>query len=332
MSTIYLHYGWNRRRLKRDKEKVQTLNRDEVLPLIESLDGTDVLYSITGSGAEKFLIAAFRKGVDIRVMDSKLVPRKADIIKVLEKAKKEDFHPFKPPNVVMLKLKHLSRAYLIIQKVRIAYSNVGLQKALDLALLEEVPLSDEYKTWSQYFDYISGVSLEAELDLKKRMRQLLKGNPVYDAVFKPIIGVGEVIASSVMGEIGDITKFRKNPAKLWTYAGLGLKEQEDHTWAIQKRKRGEASNWNEYLKLTLWKWSQNVINRQPPERSKYKRILLERKEYEAEKHDRTCEKPNCSRKGHIHRRACRYIEKRFLKDIWEAWLELEGYPVSHRRP
>jgi hypothetical protein len=182
---------------------------------------------------------------------------------------------------------------------------------------------DQQAIWKQNLEEWGGNSLmNVESELEKQMRKLLKSHP-WSAWFDAVKGVGPVIAASIIGELdgaryghieeGQVKEGEERPiapflgygrefestADLWSYAGWGVRDGK-----AAKRKKGEASAWNNYLKLACYKFIESTIK----SRGTYREAYDTRKEYEAVTH------PELT-KGHINNRAKRYTIKKFLSDI-----------------
>ena len=217
-----------------------------------------------------------------------------------------------------------------------------------------------------------------EAEIKKDMKRSLKGIPLWEGFLKNIRGVGEGLGSAIIGELSckrilkkrckDCEK-KENPksfckkcewetilrtakdfpstSHFYSYCGFG--NNPDGT--IHKREKGKPANWNNFLKMTLWKFAQNQIK----QGRTYRKYYDERKKYEIKRLDKksratlsksmslvnkksrailsksSSEMNKKTRlhlsesndpvltKKHIHNRACRYFIKRFLADLFHFW-------------
>jgi len=243
-------------------------------------------------------------------------------------------------------LKALSRTYLTVQQYRIANSNrlvrvpaylgkvaekedqnkfvenqdtivKGDRWKLRAQVLDELVVEPptSFDNWDGFFKDKLELFYEIEKMVMKRIKKVLVGHPIWEGYLKDVNGVGPVIAASLIGEIGDANRFEKT-SDLWAYAGKAVIDGK-----AQRRTRGQKSNWNKYLQLALWKFGSSVMKVGARYKSKYCELYYSRKQYEIENHDRTCktiqEKGKCSApKLHIHSRAIRYVEKKFLSDLY----------------
>ena len=88
-----------------------------------------------------------------------------------------------------------------------------------------------------------------------------------------------------------------------------------------KRKTGELAEWNTALKTHMWKIADSFIKSKSP----YRRLYDERKKYEQTRAETQGFKLT---KLQAHRRASRYMVKRFLAHLWIKWRQIEGLPVT----
>ena len=205
-------------------------------------------------------------------------------------------------------LRQLSRLYVNAQKYRNKYGNMLFSKT-DY-------LEGDKKEWELFFKTQLSKNMDLEKGLDKKMDELLPQHPWSEYLLK-IRGVGPVIASSIIGELdgaiyGHIEKDStekpelrgygrefERTSDLWAFAGYAVKDGK-----AAKRKTGETSAWNNYLKLACYKFSENQIK----QGTTYRKVYDDRKLFEQTNHAELT-------KGHIHARAKRYMIKKFLSDI-----------------
>ena len=257
-------------------------------------------------------------------------------------------------------LQERARTYDDVQRIRIALSHRKMQKG-HLAVGYDAP--EQLK--------------QVEAEIKKDMKRYLKGVDLWEGFLKNICGVGEGLASTIIGELTcrrilkkrckkckdkeNIKSFCKEcewetiqrgpedfPSTSHFYSYTGFGNNPDGT--IHKRVKGKPANWNNFLKMTFWKFAQNQIK----QGKTYRKYYDERKEYELKKLDKKSrlllsksasdlnhksmgrmsksiesrdkksitmlsESKEKMTKGHIHNRACRYMIKRFLADLFHYW-------------
>lgn len=150
-----------------------------------------------------------------------------------------------------------------------------------------------------------------ENEAKKIMAKLAKQLPAWDAFGKDIRGFGEVSLAVIVAEAGDLSLY-ESEAKLWKRMGLAAGQNRVPT-GLSREARAEAwiaRGYNPRRRSHMWNIGDTLIkgNRD----GKYRTMYLARKEYELARD------PEMS-KMHAHRRAQRYIEKKFLRDLWRAW-------------
>lgn len=128
---------------------------------------------------------------------------------------------------------------------------------------------------------------------------------------EPIRGAGALMLGLVIGAAGDLSNY-SNPAKLWKRMGLAV--MPDGT--RQRKVAGEAAIEHGYAperRSLMFNLGECLIklNQDGP----YRRLYDERKAIELA---RLPEDAKC-RKAWAHNRASRYMQKRFLVDLWRAW-------------
>lgn len=133
----------------------------------------------------------------------------------------------------------------------------------------------------------------------------------------PGINVGCVAA--IVCEAGDLFSY-SGPAKLWKRMGLDVRS-DGTAPRLEKGKRG-TYNPRRRAEMRVIAISMRMARGD----SEYKSIYRERKEYEIARSGTTGlkivsgkEKPGTISKMHIDNRALRFMEKRFLRDLWHAW-------------
>lgn len=124
-------------------------------------------------------------------------------------------------------------------------------------------------------------------------------------------GLGDLSVAIIIGEAGDLAGY-SNPGKLWKRFGLAV-----FSGVAQGRKAEgmTAQDWVERgyapsRRSAMWVIGDCIIKSNRD--GEYRKVYIERKAYEAERD------PAMS-KMHAHRRAQRYMEKRLLRDLWQAW-------------
>lgn len=168
-----------------------------------------------------------------------------------------------------------------------------------------------------------------ETDALKGMERLAKTLPVWPTFGEPIRGFGAASLAVIVAEAGDLSAYSSH-SKLWKRMGLavmdgvrqgGLKKGAgadawiDHGYSPSRRSLmwniGDALvNKGKQIKKVLDANGEDTGEREAT--GPYGAIYLTRKVYERERN------PEMS-PMQIHRRAQRYVEKRLLRDLWQAW-------------
>jgi hypothetical protein len=169
-------------------------------------------------------------------------------------------------------------------------------------------------------------------DEAKLLESAAKELPVWPWVEKTP-GIGPLNLALIVGAAGGpLWPNYPNPAKLWKRLGLAVVLGE-----AQKRRKGENRKNHgpdivhdiEECKTCLAMFSGFAPTRRAVMHNageslmkqnkiadgtagKYYAMYLERKEYEAERDPKM-------KKGYCHNRALRYMEKNFIKDLWNEW-------------
>lgn len=227
-------------------------------------------------------------------------------------------------NEIAEQLRQLSRLYVNSQKYRNKFGNLLRSK------FQYVDDKDTETTVMGTFKDISGM----EKVYEKKMKTLLPQHP-WSKYLLSVRGLGTVIASSIIGELDGarynaIEKDRKvtksdflgygkdfeKTSNLWAYAGYAVKDGK-----AVKPTHGEKCSWNKYLKLACYKFAENQIK----QGDKYRKVYDDRKKYEQARQKGVENQMAAGlSKMHIHRRAMRYMIKKFLSDINHDLIIMKG--------
>lgn len=143
------------------------------------------------------------------------------------------------------------------------------------------------------------------LTTEKSLVRLAEQLPVFPWWVR-VDGLGALGLAQLVGEAGDLSRYA-GPAKLWVRMGVGMKGGQ----AQRRMKDKEAAKRMQYAprrRSAMWRIGSSLIKKQ----NEYRDLYLARKQYEEEFH------PELT-KGHRHKRAQRYMEKRLLRNLWRAW-------------
>ena len=161
--------------------------------------------------------------------------------------------------------------------------------------------------------------------VEKHLEKVVKALPVYGWV-QQTRGVGPLMLAGIVGEAGDVGSY-KSVSALWKRMGLAVMPS-----GRQRRIAGVEALEHGYSperRSLMWNIGACVLKaqvRKDPEDEEKRigldylgQLYLERKAYEADR---------VESKAHAHNRAQRYIEKRFLRQLYAAWQrgghEIEG--------
>ena len=161
----------------------------------------------------------------------------------------------------------------------------------EVALLAMLPLDDARR----------GIERHRKA-VEKRLSKLAEALPVAPWV-KGTRGVGLASLAAIVGEAGDLSNYA-NPAKLWKRMGLAVMPD-----GRQRRISGVAAldhGYSPARRSVMWNVGACIVKAGGP----LKAVYDARKLYEAER---------VKTKMHAHNRAQRYVEKRFLRELWSVW-------------
>lgn len=232
-----------------------------------------------------------------------------------------------------------------VQKVRIAVGNrIDDRNRNKISVPEEVV--DLY-----------GMTQELEVYTQRIMTETMKHIPIWTEYLVNVRGIGPKLASSLLAEIVDISRFT-TVSKLWAYGALtaeyvvaectkghkmimssdkrvtcpvlkmdkgvltecnaSVKITEYVKGKAPKRKQGYHYLFNTRLQVTAWKICSQFLKQGDV---KYKNIYYnEKKRLQVVRSELT--------PMEIHNRAMRKMVKIFIQHLWVKWRELEGLPVT----
>lgn len=203
--------------------------------------------------------------------------------------------------------------------------------------------------------------LESEERQFRILQNIVDEHPLWIGFLKDVAGVGPAMAGVIISEI-DIHKAR-HPSSLWRYAGLDVAEdgrgrgrykehleQQEYVDTEGETQLKLGITYNPFLKTKLVgvlagsllktvRWREvpeSEFDKAPEPIRREKDGVFQvcsatpyAKQYYQYKH-RLQHHPNHKDKtdGHRNRMAQRYMVKRFLVDLWEAWRKMEGLPCE----
>lgn len=113
-----------------------------------------------------------------------------------------------------------------------------------------------------------------------------------------------------------------NPAKVWKRMGLAVLSDGKAQRRVKDKKLALEAGFNPRRRSIMHNIGESLMkqNMTFPDKEplKYRALYLERKEYETARNPETQKDP---KKGKLlnHKRALRYMEKKFLVDLWVEW-------------
>ncbi len=145
--------------------------------------------------------------------------------------------------------------------------------------------------------------------IEKSLTLFAKQLPVWPWI-ENVRGVSSLSLAALVGEAGDPGNYA-TVSKLWKRMGLavigGCAQGKPGKGAVKED--WIEHGYNAARRSVMWNIGACLIKAKNPE---YTKLYRERKAADAIKN------PTLT-KGHIHARAQRYIEKRFLRELWKAW-------------
>ncbi len=160
---------------------------------------------------------------------------------------------------------------------------------------------------------------ETEKNLRKKLDAWSRFHLLRTTYLANVKGIGPIFSSALIAWLSPISRF-DNISKLWKYCGLA---------PGQKRRRGEKLGYNPHLKTLMWKIA-GSFEKQKAEKSVFRALYEHQKKIYFERLDLklAIEKREKGAKLHVRLMTMRYVEKRFLSDLWVVWRKLEGFPVT----
>lgn len=173
--------------------------------------------------------------------------------------------------------------------------------------------------------------------IEKRLAKLAKSLPVAPWV-ESVRGVGLGSLAAIVGESGDVGSYR-NPSCLWKRMGLAVFDGQRQR-KVADRDLAILMGYSPSRRSVMWNVGDCIVKAGGPLRELYD----QRKAYEVAKNEagdyaeRAAQElkrieAKAARKilesgrltpAHIHNRSKRYIEKRFLKLLWQQWRKANG--------
>lgn len=152
---------------------------------------------------------------------------------------------------------------------------------------------------------------DIEKKAKRTMEELGETLPAWAAFGEDVRGFGTCSLAVIVAEAGDLSGYA-TPSKLWKRMGVAVMGtvRQGGLPSNASKEAWIAHGYNRQRRSRMWNIGDALIkgNRD----GKYRTLYLQRKEYELARDPEM--KPIKA-----HRRAQRYMEKRLLRDLWQAW-------------
>jgi hypothetical protein len=161
----------------------------------------------------------------------------------------------------------------------------------------------------------------------KRERELVRACEaldVYTELFKPVVGLGPMIASRIIGAVIDIRRF-ETKAKLRAFCGVHLLGDG----RFPRRRNNEVANWNGDCRQALYLLGDQFNRR--PDSVWGQKLLWAKAKYRAAHPEVVVE--NGKKRytnGHIHKMATWYTIGKFVESLFRDWWKLEKATTDSR--
>lgn len=226
-------------------------------------------------------------------------------------------------------------------KILVAYAELKLaERATD-----HTP--DDYAEWS---DVIEATVLarapfnRMEAEATKVMERLASELPVWEAWATDMRGFGARSLATIVGEAGDLSAYPQK-GHLWKRMGLAVIGAGDGLDDHRQGSPGPAATKDDWIaegykaarRSCMFVIGDVLVKTQGP----YREVYLARKDYERSRAEQLGliiapaakipdkRKAEFRSEGHIHLRAQRYMEKRLLRDLWQAWRRAASDAAPH---
>ena len=190
------------------------------------------------------------------------------------------------------------------------------------------PITD-FAKYNLIKDYI--LMADREDDIKKIQAYELKNIPIYNEFLANVPGCGPMMSSIIISTI-DIHK-TVHVSSIWRYAGIDVWTNPDTGEQVARNNHSEQLIDREYISKDGKVETKKSTTYNPAFRTKMLGVLgdsfVKHKGKYRDIYDQGRVKYSMRegwKPARIHRAAIRYTIKEFLRDLWNKWRELEGYP------
>ena len=141
-------------------------------------------------------------------------------------------------------------------------------------------------------------------EYERELKRIIKKLPIWPHVRDNMFGLGDLGLALIVGAAGDLANY-SNPAKLWKRMGMAVIDGERQRKCTDAEK-AVKHGYKPANRAILWNIEDAIVKVGGP----YRALYDERKIIELAKG---------LTKMHAHNRAKRYVGKRLLRDLWNAW-------------
>jgi len=297
----------------------------------------DTIAMILGGSGDRFAAALSRRAEEISPARVMRIPsfvfkglrtgddKDQDQVQLAElvQARSELFQLVGPRDRELICVKETLFARRDAQKARIGCEQRLRQRFIGQVFLEpggrypEGNIEDDYDRLKAN-DVVLLALLKEEQNREKELRSAVRALEVWDEIFEPLTGCGEVLAAGLIAPIGDIRRFgTKHQLK----AFCGVHVQSDGRFP--RKRSGSVANWNPRARQALYLLA-DQFNRRPD--SDWGLKLRDYKVKLREKHPEV-EEVNGKKRytdGHIHKMAIWRTLTKFVEWLWREWTRLEN--------
>lgn len=166
-------------------------------------------------------------------------------------------------------------------------------------------------------DVILSALVAEEKRREAELKKIVQSLDVWQELFAPIEGVGEMIAARLISAVGDIRRFETAP-KFKAFAGVHVADGK-----FVRRRAGTVANWSPTLRQAFYLLG-DQFNRRPD--SVWGKKLREYKAKFRAKYPEPIMGDNGKKRytdGHIHKMATWRTITKFAEWLWREWTRLE---------
>ncbi len=276
---------------------------------LNSLDGDKCQFYFEEGGGDSFKLLANRNNHKVFTIIGKLINDKREelglekndendvkIIWQLANEEPEIFREFGELDEITAKICILFKIRSDTEKNKVRADNklFSLDRRLELLKLGK----SKAKLLEKEKEDIK-VSMEKFTLQTNELNKLVKRHPIWDSYLRDVKGVGPVCAGGLIAGIKRASKF-DNKYSLRHYAGMVTKKGNQE--------------FNHPLKRALYFFADGIIKNRTP---KWRKLYDNMKIYYANKHPKWI-------KGKIHNYAIKFVETKFLDELYKKMVEVEN--------